>query len=162
MTLETLLRRVDRLAGGSLRDIRVPRVADPRAALALRWVAWIFVGCLALGVATITIALVLTVEGSAPSLVVWMRCLVLFAITASLFYFLWRAQLGWYWAFRRLQLFTRIFPVVAIVLALIPGLFPVWVIAEQLLFGVLLIAAQVLLVSRPVREAFPKPQPASA
>ncbi|HLS93790.1 MAG TPA: hypothetical protein VK015_09825 [Microbacterium sp.] len=157
MTLEPLLRRVDRFAGGRHRDHRVAPSDDPRAARALRAVAWILAGCTALGVATVGVALVLAADGEAPGFVVWMRCLVLLGITASLFYFLWRARLGWYWAFRRLQLFTRVFPIVAVVLALIPGLFPGWVIAEQLIFAGLLIAAQALLFSRPVRAAFPAP-----
>ena len=93
-----------------------------------------------------------------PFFAVWMRCLVVLAITTTLFYFLWRARAGWYWAFRRLQLFSRIFPIVALVLAAIPGLYPFWVVTEQILFAILLIGVSDYLQSDPVRAAFPKPQ----
>ena len=87
-----------------------------------------------------------------------MRCLVVLAITTTLFYFLWRARAGWYWAFRRLQLFSRIFPIVALVLAAIPGLYPFWVVTEQILFAILLIGVSDYLQSDAVRAAYPKPQ----
>ena len=70
---------------------------------------------------------------------------------------LWRARAGWYWAFRRLQLFSRIFPIVALVLAAIPGLYPFWVVTEQILFAILLIGVSDYLQSDAVRAAFPKP-----
>ena len=82
----------------------------------------------------------------------------LLAITTTLFYFLWRARAGWYWAFRRLQLFSRIFPIVALVLAAIPGLYPFWVVTEQILFAILLIGVSDYLQSDVVRAAYPKPR----
>jgi len=100
----------------------------------------------------------MTLNGDDVGFAVWMRCLVVLAITTTLFYFLWRAHAGWYWAFRRLQLFSRIFPIVALVLAAIPGLYPFWVVTEQILFAILLIGVSDYLQSDPVRAAFPKPQ----
>ncbi len=111
-----------------------------------------------LGVATVVVALVMTTNGDDVGFAVWMRCLVVLAITTTLFYFLWRARAGWYWAFRRLQLFSRIFPVVALVLAAIPGLYPFWVVTEQILFALLLIGVSDYLQSDTMRAAFPKPR----
>ena len=157
MSFEPLFRRVDRLAGGRQHDYRVPRSDDPRVARAFRWIAWILIACTALGIASVVFAVVLTAQGEIVGFAVWMRCLVVLGITATLFYFLWRARLGWYWAFRRLQLFSRIFPVVALVLAAIPGLYPVWVVTEQIAFSLLLIGVSDFLLSDPLREAYPKP-----
>ena len=163
MSLEPLFRRLDRLAGGRQRDYRVPVSTDPRVVRAFRWMTWILVVCTLLGIAAVVTAAVLAFTDHVVTFAVWMRCLVVLGITATLFYFLWRARLGWFWAFRRLQLFSRIFPVVALVLAAIPGLYPVWVITEQIAFALLLIGVSDFLLSDPLRAAYPRPgsQPAS-
>lgn len=109
------------------------------------------------GAATVAAAGALTLIGDSVSALVWLRCLVLFAISVSLFYFLWRAAIGWYWAYQRLLLFSRVFPFIAVVLAFVPGVFPWWVIAEQLAFAALLVAAQFMLSSPAAKRAFPKP-----
>ncbi|WP_232531649.1 hypothetical protein [Microbacterium halophytorum] len=157
MQLEPLFRRVDRLAGGRDRDFRVPGAAAPGAAKALAIVGVILVVCLLLGGGTVIAVFWLFAAGHDVSLPVWVRGLVILGITASLFYFLWRAWIGWYWAFRRLQLFTRVFPIIALALTAIPGFFPTWMIVEQLVFAALLVAATVILSSAPIRAAFPKP-----
>lgn len=162
MELEPLLRRLDRLAGGRSADHRVTQSDDPRVHRAFRAITILLVSCFVLGIGTVVTALALTVRGVDVGFAVWMRCLVVLGITATLFYFLWRARAGWYWAFRRLQLFSRIFPVVALVLAAIPGLYPFWVVTEQIVFALLLIGVSDYLQSDPLRAAFPKPvSPAS-
>ncbi|MDQ1137445.1 hypothetical protein QE410_002244 [Microbacterium sp. SORGH_AS 1204] len=47
---------------------------------------------------------------------------------------------------------------VALVLAAIPGLYPFWVVTEQILFAILLIGVSDYLQSDVVRTAYPKPQ----
>jgi len=162
MALESLLRRLDRIAGGRAADHRVPVSSDPRVRRAFRVVTWLLVLCLLLGVATIVTAVVLLASGTEVTFAVWMRCLVGLGITATLFYFLWRATAGWYWAYRRLQLFSRIFPIVALVLAAIPGLYPLWVITEQIVFAIVLIGVSDYLHADYMRDAFPKPGLAAA
>jgi len=157
MQLEPALRRLDRLAGGRQADHRVAVPDDPRVSRAFRSVALLLAIGFVLGVATVAVALVMTLDGADVGFAVWMRCLVVLAITTTLFYFLWRARVGWYWAFRRLQLFSRIFPIVALVLAAIPGLYPFWVVSEQILFAILLIGVSDYLQSDAVRAAYPKP-----
>ena len=157
MSLETLLRRFDRLAGGRLAGHRVPHSDDPRVARAFRVITLLLGLCLVLGIGTVIAAVVLTVNGADVGFAVWMRCLVVLGITTTLFYFLARARAGWYWAFRRLQLFSRIFPVVALVLAAIPGLYPLWVTSEQIVFALLLIGVSDYLQAEYVRDAFPRP-----
>ncbi|MDQ1122805.1 hypothetical protein [Microbacterium trichothecenolyticum] len=158
MQLEPALRGLDRIAGGRQADHRVAASEDPRVRRAFRAVTLLLAIGFVLGVATVAVAFVMTVNGDDVGFAVWMRCLVVLAITTTLFYFLWRAHAGWYWAFRRLQLFSRIFPIVALVLAAIPGLYPFWVVTEQILFAILLIGVSDYLQSDPVRAAYPKPE----
>lgn len=158
MQIEPALRRLDRVAGGRQADHRVKVSDDPKVRRAFRAMTLLLALGFVLGVATVVIALVMTLNGDDVGFAVWMRCLVVLAITTTLFYFLWRAHSGWYWAFRRLQLFSRIFPVVALVLAAIPGLYPFWVVTEQILFAILLIGVSDYLQSDAVRAAYPKPQ----
>ena len=71
---------------------------------------------------------------------------------ATLFYLRWRARLGWWWAYSRLSLFAIVFPVVAIATCLVPGLYPRWMVTEQVAFsGVLLLIRWIL--TRPVVKA---------
>jgi len=125
---------------------------------AFRAITILLVACFLLGIATVVTSAWLTASGQNVGFAVWMRCLVVLGITATLFYFLWRARAGWYWAIRRLQLFSRIFPIVALVLAAIPGLYPWWVISEQIVFAILLIGVSDYLQSDYLRAAYPKPQ----
>jgi hypothetical protein len=78
-------------------------------------------------------------------------------MTVTLFYFAWRAQLGFYWAYSRLRLFSKIFPVVTLVIAAIPGLYPFWMVTEQIVFSLILIGVADYLDSDHMRAAFPKP-----
>lgn len=155
--LESLFRLVDRIAGGRQWQHRVPGAAEPAARRGLVAVGAILVACFVMGAGTVVVVALMAMDGAHITLPVWIRGLVILAITASLFYFLWRAWLGWYWAFRRLQLFSRIFPVVALVLSAIPGLFPIWMVIEQVVFAAILIVAAVILTAAPVRAAFPRP-----
>jgi hypothetical protein len=74
-----------------------------------------------------------------------------------LFYFAWRAQRGYYWAYSRLRLFSKIFPIVALVTAAIPGLFPSWMVAEQICFALILLGIAEYLSTDHMREAYAKP-----
>ena len=95
--------------------------------------------------------------GAALPFSVWMRTFVVLAMTLTLFYFGWRAQKGFYWAYSRLRLFSKIFPVITLVLAAIPGLYPFWMVTEQILFSLIMIGVGDYLSSDHMRDAFPKP-----
>ncbi|KQR91032.1 MAG: hypothetical protein J0I33_05980 [Microbacterium ginsengisoli] len=157
MSLEPMLRRLDRIAGGRAADHRVEPSTDPKVRRAFTVIAWLLVVCFLLGIATVVTGVVLLAVGAEVTIAVWMRCLVVLGISTTLFYFLWRARAGWYWAYRRLQLFSRIFPVIALVLAAIPGLYPLWVITEQIVFALILIGVSDYLQTDYMRAAFPKP-----
>lgn len=152
-----MLRRIDRLAGGRHASYTVPVSDDPAVRRAFVLVARLLVVAVLLDVASVLIASALAEAGDRVTLAVWLRCLVLLGITATLFFFVWRARAGKYWAFRRLQLFCRVFPVVAIVLAAVPDLYPAWVVADQVAFAAVLVAVSAPLYSGPVRRAFPSP-----
>src|SRR5699024_10289534 len=88
----------------------------------------------------------------------WMRTVVVLGMTATLFYFFWRATKGFYWGYQRLRLFTQIFPVITLVMAAIPGLYPVWMITEQIVFSLVMIGVGDFLTRDHVRELFRRPE----
>jgi hypothetical protein len=107
-----------------------------------------------LGIGAVAVAVVLTVRGDQVPWAVWMRSGVVLAMTLTLFYFAWRAQRGYYWAYSRLRLFSKIFPVVTLVIAAIPGLYPLWMVTEQIVFSLVLIGVSDYL-SSPSRTRTP-------
>jgi hypothetical protein len=150
---------VDRLAGGRQHDyvIREDMRQHPRTVRAFRGIRWLLVGETLVGLTAIVIALVLTSHGESVQWAVWSRSTVVLMITLSLYVFAWRAQLGYYWAYSRLRLFSRIFPIVTLIIACIPGLYPFWMVVEQIVFSLLMIGIGDLLTTAHMREAFPPP-----
>lgn len=157
--MEHLLQRLDRLAGGRHAGYIVPAEGrdHPRTRRAFVVIFWLLLAELLIGAAAVAVAVVLTLDGVVLPFAVWMRALIVLAMTATLFYFAWRAQKGYYWAYSRLRLFSKIFPVVTLVLAAIPGLYPLWMVTEQILFSLLLIGVADYLDSDHMRSVFPKP-----
>jgi len=154
--LEPLFLRLDRLGGGRrLAGIRMRQDAESRAATrrGFAGIFWILVGELVIG--AVAIAVAAATSASMPA--VWFRGVAVLAITLTLLYFAWRAWLGWYWAYSRLRLFSRIFPIVTLVIAAWPGLYPLWMTIEQIIFSLLLIGIGDILTSDHFRAAFPKP-----
>jgi len=151
--------QVDRFAGGRQRDlvIREDMRRHPRTVRAFRIIRWLLVAETVVGLGAVAIALGLEGAGHLVPLAVWIRCVGVLGITATLYVFAWRAQLGWYWAYSRLRLFTRIFPVVTLVLCAIPGLYPAWMILEQIVFSAILVGLSAVLYSEHLRETFPAP-----
>ncbi len=155
--LEPLFLRLDRIAGGRLAGRRIELAQQPRTRRGFIGILWILAAEIVVGIAAVIIAIVLTVHGGPPQWAVWFRSIAVLAITATLLYFAWRASLGWYWAYSRLRLFSRIFPVVTLVIAAIPGLYPLWMTIEQIVFSLLLIGVGDILTGDVMRAAFPKP-----
>lgn len=164
MSLDTLLARIDRIAGGRRAGVTIPAEyrADPRIRRAFTAISWLLILEVALGVTAVVVALALQLNGYGVPWPVWMRAAVVLAMTVTLFYFAWRAKAGFYWAYSRLRLFTKIFPVVTLVIAAIPGLYPLWMVTEQILFSVVLIGVADYLSSDYMRAAFPKPTSAES
>ena len=160
MALEDLFRRLDRIAGGRQAGIRIPAeaLAHPRTRRAFRWIGWL----LALGIGAVVVALAIAGGGGSVPFAVWMRTVVVLGMTATLFYFFWRATLGWRWGYQRLRLFAQIFPVITLVMAAIPGLYPGWMITEQILFSLVMIGIADFLTSDHMRDAFRRPGPGDA
>ena len=61
-----------------------------------------------------------------------------------------------------MRLFSRIFPVVTLVIAAIPGLYPLWMTIEQIVLSLLLIGVGDILTGDAMREAFPRPVKSAA
>jgi len=156
---EQLLLRVDRLAAGRQATHRVDVAVrtDPRIALAFTRVARLLVVEFVIGGAALVEAVALSRRGERVSPVVWWRLVVIFGIATTLFYFVWRARLGWWWAYSRLRLFSLVFPVVAVGTCLVPGLWPSWMVAEQLVFSAVLLVVHRILSAPHVRAAYPRP-----
>jgi len=155
--LEPLFLRVDRVGGGRIAARRVDLAQHAKTRRGFDGILWILAAEIVVGVAAIVIAIVLTANGMPQPWAVWFRGIAVLAITPTLLYFAWRASLGWYWAYSRLRLFSRIFPVVTLVIAAIPGLYPLWMTIEQIVFSLLLIGVGDILTGDAMREAFPRP-----
>ncbi len=160
MSAEGVLLRVDRLVGGRYATHRIPAEmrTEPRTRRALVTVTWWLVAELVLAAAAVGVAVDIHDRGGQVSGIVWYRLVVIFALTATLFYFVWRAGLGFYWAYSRLRLFSIVFPVVALVTSAVPGLYPSWMIVEQVLFSLVLVGVSLVLSSKHMRAAFAKPR----
>jgi hypothetical protein len=163
MTLERLFVSLDRIAGGrnSNRLVGDEARTHPRTRRAFTAIAWLLLVELLIGISAVVIAVAFTLNGQTQPWSVWMRVVVVLGITTTLFYFLWRASKGLYWGYARLKLFSKIFPVVTLVLAAIPGLYPVWMVTEQIVFSLILIGVADYLDSDHMRKAFSKPDSAS-
>ncbi|TFC11016.1 hypothetical protein E3O19_14750 [Cryobacterium algoritolerans] len=158
MNLEPMFLAVDRVAGGRSVDYTIPPAMrdHPRTRRAFVAIAWLLAAELVLGAAAVIVAVMLALGGAALPFSVWMRTFVVLAMTLTLFYFAWRARKGYYWAYSRLRLFSKIFPVITLVLAAIPGLYPFWMVTEQILFSLIMIGVADYLSSDHMRDAFPK------
>ncbi|MGN8026708.1 hypothetical protein [Microbacterium sp. 22242] len=160
---EPLLLRVDRVAGGRHAHLRIPETdrLHPRTVRAFRWTFWLLSLELVIGLAAVVVAIVIAANAHSMAAVpfaVWMRALIVLAMTATLFYFAWRAALGWRWAYQRLRLFAQIFPVITLVMAAIPGLYPAWMVTEQIVFSLIMIGVADFLTSDHMRSAYRKPE----
>jgi hypothetical protein len=159
MGLERMLKRLDRLAGGRQADYEIG--ADmrdhPRTQRSFAGIRWILAAEIVVGLVAVVIAIVLESNGETVAWAVWFRSVAVLGITATLLYFAWRASMGYYWAYSRLRLFSRIFPIVTLVIAAIPGLYPLWMTIEQIVFSLLMIGIGDLLTTDHMREAFPRP-----
>jgi len=159
MNVESVLLEIDRIAGGRHADhtISDQMRRDPRTRRVFVAITWLLVVELVLGTGALAVPVMLHLRGDAVPWIVWMRLAVVLAMTTTLFFFAWRAQAGYYWAYSRLRLFSKIFPVVALVTAAIPGLYPLWMVTEQIFFSLILLGIAEYLSTDHMREAYAKP-----
>ncbi|PPF63529.1 hypothetical protein C5E16_15390 [Clavibacter michiganensis] len=157
--MDQLLSRLDRIAAGrQAGHVIAEDMRDhPFTARAFRWIRWILVAETFVGAAAVATALTLAADGVDVAPAVWFRSFVVLAMTVTLYYFAWRASAGYWWAYSRLRLFSQVFPVVTLVIAAIPGLYPLWMVIEQIVFSLLLTGVADILRSDHMRDAFPKP-----
>jgi cation transport ATPase len=158
MNVENVLLEIDRIAGGRHGDRTISEEmrTDPKTRRVFVAVTWLLAAELLIGTAALAIPVLLNMRHEVPW-VVWMRLVVVLAMTITLFYFAWRAQRGYYWAYSRLRLFSKIFPIVALVTAAIPGLYPLWMVTEQIFFALILLGIAEYLSTDHMRAAYPKP-----
>lgn len=155
--MSALLRRVDRLAAGRRhRDLRASTALVHVDAVQRRFraIRWILTAEIVVGLVALVIAFVHLGHGTPDDLAVWSRGVVVLGLTLGLGYFALRAGQGWAWAYHRLRLFSRIFPTVTLVIAAIPGLYPFWMVLEQIVFSLLMVGIGDIALSDPLRRAF--------
>ena len=159
MNIERVLLEIDHVAGGRHGDHTISEEmrTDPKTRKVFFVITWLLVAELVIGAGALAVPVMLRLRGDEVPWVVWMRLGVVLAMTTTLFYFAWRAQRGYYWAYSRLRLFSKIFPVVALVTAAIPGLYPLWMVTEQIVFSLLLLGICDYLSTDHMREAYAKP-----
>ncbi|AZL04230.1 MAG: hypothetical protein ACTMKZ_10560 [Brevibacterium aurantiacum] len=160
MSKENLFAKIDRIAGGSKAGLIVPAegLAHPKTKRAFAWITGLLAFELVLGVGAVVVAVIIAGNGEPVPFAVWMRTVVVLAMTATLFYFFWRSTKGYYWGYQRLRLFAQIFPVITLVMAAIPGLYPIWMITEQIVFSLIMIGVGDFLTGDHMREVFRKPE----
>lgn len=153
------LRPLDRFAAGRQVNYRADPelVKHPQTRRAFRGIRWILAAEVVVGVAAVVIAIVLASHGEQVTWAVWFRSVAVLGITITLYYFATRAAEGYYWGYSRLRLFSRIFPIVTLIVATIPGFYPFWMTIEQIIFSLLMIGIGDLLTTDHMRAAFPRP-----
>jgi hypothetical protein len=158
MNVQGVLLQIDHIAGGRHGDHTISEEmrTDPKTRHVFVAVTWLLAIELLLATGALAMPVLLGMRDQV-AMVVWMRLLVVLAMTITLFYFAWRAQHGYYWAYARLRLFSKIFPIIALVTAAIPGLFPLWMVSEQIVFALVLLGIAEYLSTSHMREAFAKP-----
>lgn len=151
---------IDRTFGGRHGHFTVDQheLEHPKTQRAFQWVYWILLAEVAVGVAAVTTAVVLQTGGAEVPFAAWFRGVVVLLMTLTLFFFAWRARHGYYWGYQRLRLFSQIFPVVTLVVATVPGLYPYWMVVEQIVFAVLMIGVADVLTNDHMRVAFASPK----
>lgn len=159
MNVERVLLQIDHLAGGRHGDYTISDKmrTDPKTRKVFVVITWLLVAELLIGAGALAVPVMLRLRGDEVPWVVWMRLGIVLAMTTTLFYFAWRAHRGYYWAYSRLRMFSKIFPVVALVTAAIPGLYPLWMVTEQIVFSLLLLGICDYLSTDHMREAYAKP-----
>jgi hypothetical protein len=130
---------------------------DPKTRRNFRGIRWILAAEVLVGLVAVVIAITLAAHDQPVGWAVWFRSVAVLGITVTLYYFATRAAEGYYWAYSRLRLFSRIFPIVTLVVAAIPGLYPLWMTIEQIVFSLLMIGIGDILTTDHMREAFPRP-----
>jgi len=158
MNVESVLLEIDRLAGGRHGDHTISEEmrTDPKTRRVFVAITWLLVVELVLATSALAVPVMLHMRNEV-AWVVWMRLIVVLGMTITLFYFAWRAQRGFYWAYSRLRLFSKIFPIVALVTAAIPGLYPLWMVTEQICFALILLGIAEYLSTDHMRTAYAKP-----
>ena len=160
MNVENVLLEIDRLAGGRHGDHTISEEmrTDPRTRRVFVVVTGLLVVELVIGTSALVVPVLLGMRHQVP-MIVWMRLIVVLAMTMTLFYFAWRAQRGYWWAYSRLRLFSKIFPIVALTtVAILPrSLYPLWMVTEQICFALILLGIAEYLSTDHMRAAYAKP-----
>ncbi|QIK62149.1 hypothetical protein G7068_02235 [Leucobacter viscericola] len=126
----------------------------PKTSRAHAWIRWILAFELLLGLAGLGIAMVVATSGTPQPTAVWVRTAIGLFLTALTLYYAWKASQGSIWAYRRLRALTIGLPIITMLIAMIPGFYPTWMIIEQILFSIGMITAAAILLNTHMRETY--------
>ncbi len=148
-----------RIIGGRHAEYRIGEewLKHPRTRKAWRAIIVLICAEVLVGVAALIFALVNSDNPELVTFAVWFRGVAVLVMTMTLLVFAGIAMRGYYWAYSRLRLFSQIFPIVTLIVATIPGLYPYWMVIEQIIFSILMIGISDYLRSDHMREVFAKP-----
>lgn len=129
-------------------------LGDPKARTALGGVKMLIGGYLAISVLTFVAIVLLRGDASAVNDAVWVRGTIVVASALLMSAFAVRAGRGSRAAYRRLRLTSAAMVVAIAVIISLPGVFPLWMKAEQGVCGLLLLGVVVIVNGRQLRSAF--------
>jgi hypothetical protein len=129
-------------------------LSDPRARAALGGVKVLVGGYLAISVLTFVAIVLLRNDASAVNDAVWVRGTIVVASALLMSAFAVRSARGSRKAYLRLRLTSGAMVVAIAVIVSLPGLFPLWMRAEQAVCGLVLLAVVVIVNGRRLRSAF--------
>jgi hypothetical protein len=152
----------DRLSAGPTvtgpAAVRAPGLGHPHAVRAFHRIRLLLGGYLAAGVLTLAAAAVLSrTDSSAVNAAVWIRGTFVAAGALVMFLCAGRAARGSRGAYRRLRILSAVTVAAIVAVVSLPGTFPLWMKADQVACGLVLVAIVAVTNSRAVRALFDCP-----
>ncbi|WUJ73917.1 hypothetical protein OG809_11745 [Kribbella soli] len=129
-------------------------VEHPRSAAALRSVQLLVASYLAISVLTLIAIIALRNHTSIVNDAVWTRGTIVVASAALTFLFARSAARGSRRGYLRLRIVSAVMFVAIVVIISLPGVFPLWMKAEQAICGLLLLGVALLVNGKHLRSVF--------
>jgi hypothetical protein len=129
-------------------------VEHPRSAAALRSVQLLVAGYLGISVLTLIAIIALRNHASMVNDAVWTRGTIVVASAVLTFLFARSAARGSRRGYLRLRIVSAVMLVAIVVIISLPGVFPLWMKAEQAVCGLLLLGVALLVNGKHLRSVF--------
>jgi hypothetical protein len=130
------------------------QLAQPSLRASMRCVRWLVAAFIGTNLAALTINLVYAHSSGIVTEVTWTRTFILLGAGAVLLFFANGVGRGSFKSYLYVRIESAVLLVTVIVLVAIPGLLPGWMVVQQLVCGVLLLAITIVTSATPLRAAF--------